>query len=64
MSPSPSNPDTEYTFAVALTIYTFIKKKTAKGKVAVPKEEKAIKIKELRFSIDDTNYFGLSAKHS
>ena len=59
LSPSSSNTDTEYTFAVALTIYTFIKKKAAKDKAAVPKEEKAIKIKKLQFLIDNMNYLDI-----
>ena len=45
-----------YTFAIALTVYSFIKKKTAKGKAAAPKEEKAVKVKELQFSINNMNY--------
>jgi hypothetical protein len=55
-SPTLSDSDMAYTFAVSLTVYSFIKKKTAKGKVAAPKEEKSVKVKELQFSIDDTNY--------
>ena len=56
-SPAPSDSDTTaYTFAVSLIVYSLIKKKTAKGKAAASKEEKAIKVKELQFFINDTNY--------
>ena len=47
-----------YAFAVSLTVYSLIKKKTPRGKAAVSKEEKSVKVnlKELQFSIDNTNY--------
>ncbi|KAG6379015.1 hypothetical protein JVT61DRAFT_11437 [Boletus reticuloceps] len=48
-APSDSKSATAYIFAVSLTIY-------AKGKSAAPKEGKTVKVKELQFSIDDTNY--------
>ena len=54
--PTSSDSDMVYTFAIALTVYSFIKKKTAKGKAAALKEEKAIKVKELQFSINNMNY--------
>ena len=47
-----------YAFAVSLTVYSLIKKKTPRCKAAVSKEEKSVKVnlKELQFSIDNTNY--------
>ena len=46
-----------YAFAVSLTFYSLIKKKTPRGKAAVSKEEKSVKdLKELQLSIDNTNY--------
>ena len=56
VSPTPSDSDTVYTFTVSLTVYSLIKKKTPKGKAATSKEEKSVKVKELQFSIDNTNY--------
>ena len=56
VSPTPSDSDTVYTFAVSLTVYSLIKKKTPRGKAATSKEEKSVKVKELQFSIDNTNY--------
>jgi hypothetical protein len=57
-SPAPSHGDADmaYTFAVSLTVYSLIKKQTAKGKAITSKEEKSVKVKELQFLIDDTNY--------
>ncbi|KAI9570934.1 hypothetical protein HD554DRAFT_2240850 [Boletus coccyginus] len=55
-SPTPSDLDMAYTFAISLTVYSLIKKKTAKGKAAAPKEAKAVKVKELQFSVNDMNY--------
>ncbi|KAI9573363.1 hypothetical protein HD554DRAFT_2035200 [Boletus coccyginus] len=56
LSLTPSDSDMAYTFAISLTIYSLIKKKTAKGKVATPKEAKAIKVKKLQFLVNNTNY--------
>ena len=58
VSPTPSDSDTVYTFTVSLTVYSLIKKKTPRGKAAASKEEKSVKVnlKELQFSIDNTNY--------
>ncbi|KAI9455311.1 hypothetical protein HD554DRAFT_2240524 [Boletus coccyginus] len=53
---TPSDSDMAHTFTVSLTVYSLIKKKTAKGKAATPKEAKAVKVKELQFSVDDMNY--------
>ncbi|KAF8545775.1 hypothetical protein OG21DRAFT_1532992 [Imleria badia] len=51
VSPASSDSETAYTFAVSLTVYSFIKKKTAKGKVAVSKEEKSVKVKGYNFQL-------------
>ena len=71
MAPSPSLTPTEtfYTFAVSLYVYEVTKpKKTAKGKTVVPKEEKKKEIKELKFSLNNSNYLpflqSLLEKHS
>ncbi|KAI9464257.1 hypothetical protein HD554DRAFT_2316030, partial [Boletus coccyginus] len=55
-SSTPSDSDMAHTFTISLTVYSLIKKKTAKGKAAAPKEAKAVKVKELQFLVDDTNY--------
>ena len=56
-----------YAFAVSLTVYPLIKKKTPRGKAAVSKEEKSVKVnlKELHTIFDQQHELsGLPAKHS
>ena len=56
-SPSPTPTETFHTFAVSLYVYEVTKpKKTAKGKTEVSKEEKKKEIKELKISLNNSNY--------
>ncbi|KAF8549056.1 hypothetical protein OG21DRAFT_1515596 [Imleria badia] len=50
------NSEKVYAFTVSLTVYSLLKKKTAKGRASTSKEEKSVKSKELQVSIDDSNY--------
>ncbi|KAI6016777.1 hypothetical protein PISMIDRAFT_18143 [Pisolithus microcarpus 441] len=55
-SPSPEL-EKQFSFAVALTVYSNLKKKT-KGKASAAKEVKSVKTKELLFPLRDNNYLG------
>ncbi|KAI6019254.1 hypothetical protein BKA83DRAFT_4127200 [Pisolithus microcarpus] len=55
-SPSPEL-EKQFSFAVALTAYSNLKKKT-KGKASAAKEVKSVKTKELLFPLRDNNYLG------
>ncbi|KAI6022829.1 hypothetical protein BKA83DRAFT_11121 [Pisolithus microcarpus] len=55
-SPSPEL-EKQFSFAVALTVYSNLKKKT-KGKASASKEVKSVKTKELLFPLRDSNYLG------
>ncbi|KAI6019129.1 hypothetical protein EDC04DRAFT_2901868 [Pisolithus marmoratus] len=55
-SPSPEL-EKQFSFAVSLTVYSNLKKKT-KGKASAAKEVKSVKTKELLFLLRDNNYLG------
>ncbi|KAI6025200.1 hypothetical protein BKA83DRAFT_4491946 [Pisolithus microcarpus] len=55
-SPSPEL-EKQFSFAVALTVYSNLKKKM-KGKASASKEVKSVKTKELLFPLRDSNYLG------
>ncbi|KAI5983542.1 hypothetical protein EDD15DRAFT_2533728 [Pisolithus albus] len=54
-SPAPEDDDTPQSFSIFLTLYSKIKKMTAKGRMT-SKEEKSTKMKELLFAAVNSNY--------
>ncbi|KIK13114.1 hypothetical protein PISMIDRAFT_18230, partial [Pisolithus microcarpus 441] len=54
-SPAPEGDDPPQSFSIFLTVYSKIKKTSARGKTT-SKEEKSTKMKELLFVADNSNY--------
>ena len=56
-----------YAFAMALTIYSKLKKSNLKGKTSTKHEEKSVKTKKLLFALEENNYLkfleGILKKH-
>ncbi|KAI6016744.1 hypothetical protein EDC04DRAFT_2903047 [Pisolithus marmoratus] len=55
LSPSPEGHDPPQSFSIFLTVYSKIRKTSARGKTTL-KEEKSTKMKELLFTTDNSNY--------